>query len=309
MLDAQQSPTQVTATQPTAQTAVNTKSCCNSAQGCETCSKDAKSMKPEALSFISLFLIGLTTVLGVLLFNEKQAKSAQILAQPDTQALPTVVKYEKPSLKAVREVINLPAAKLKGTVSLEETIQARRSRRLYSDESVTQQELAQVLWSAQGITDELGHRAAPSARSAYPYSIYVVVRDIAGVNPGLYVYNPTDHTLENLGLVNAGDRLTAAGVQDNSQKAPVVLALVAAPALMQEKAPDSDPMPSIYLEGGHIGQNISLQIESLKMATVMTGGFDKQAVAQALELNPLTEIVVYLVPFGNIGTQPAQETN
>lgn len=282
------------------------KDCCDKPEGCGNCMKGGMPMKKEVLSFITLLLIGVTTVLAVLLINEKRANLANV--SPENKAITPVetIKYMMPSVKPIREVIVLPKPKLTSSTALEEAIQSRRSKRYYSEQPVTQQELSQILWSAQGITDEAGHRAAPSARSAYPFSIYVVVRNVSGIPAGLYLYNPKDHSLGSLGLANAGDRLIEAKVQDNSQKSPVVLALVAAPAKMLEKAPDNDPMPNIYLEAGHIGQNIYLQVESLKMATVVTGGFSKEAVATALELDAQNEVITYLVPFGHIGEAPAE---
>lgn len=283
------------------------KDCCNKPEGCGNCMKGGMPMKKELLSFITLFLVGVTTVLAVLLVTEKRANLSGQTAQPSETAQVSITKYEMPALKSVREVIELPDPKLKGAMSLETAIQNRRSRRFFSAEPVTMQELSQVLWSAQGMTDEAGHRAAPSARSAYPFSVYVVVRNVQGVDAGLYLYNTKDHTLGSLGLANAGEKLIAAGVQENSQKSPVVLALVAAPAVMQAIAPANDPMPNIYLEAGHIGQNIYLQVEALKMATVVTGGFDKMKVAEALELDPVNQTVSYLVPFGHIGEAPVTE--
>ncbi|MBP7842718.1 SagB/ThcOx family dehydrogenase [Candidatus Woesebacteria bacterium] len=282
------------------------KDCCNKPEGCGNCMKGGMPLKKEMLSFMTLFLIGVVTVLTVLLVTEKRAKLSDLPAPAGEPAQVSVMKYEMPAVPSVREVIQLPDPKLKGTLSVEAALQARRSRRFFSDEAVTMQELSQILWSAQGMTDEAGHRAAPSARSAYPFSVYVVVRNVADLDAGLYVYNPKDHTLGSLGLANAGEKLIAAGVQDNSQKSPVVLALVAAPAIMQAIAPTNDPMPNINLEAGHIGQNIYLQVEALQMATVVTGGFDKNKVAAALELDPVNQVVSYLVPFGNIGEAPVE---
>jgi SagB-type dehydrogenase family enzyme len=263
-----------------------------------------KKIKPEFTSFLSLFLIGLVVVLGVLLLNEKRTQPSFMPNDDQLVAEQSETKYEMPKSKAIREVVELPAADIKGKLSVEETIQNRRSKRLYSDVPVTKQELAQLLWSAQGITDKKGYRTAPSAKGAYPFSLYVVVRNVEDIDEGLYLYNSQNHTLGNLGLANAGQRLIEAGVQDTSKNAPVVIVLVATPAKMLEKFPDSNPMPNVYLEGGHIGQNIYLQVESLGMATVVTGGFNKQAVAEALELDPVNQTVVYLVPFGNIGEAP-----
>lgn len=307
LIPTQSNPTpSVTQSNTMAQNAMKKKDCCNSPEGCGNCMKGGMPMKKEVLSFITLLLIGVTTVLAALLITEKRANLASVSPESKSTTLVESTKYEMPAMKSIREVIALPKPRLTSSSSVEAAIQSRRSKRFYSEQPVSQQELSQILWSAQGITDEAGHRAAPSARSAYPFSIYVVVRNVTGVPQGLYLYNPTDHSLGSLGLANAGDRLIEAKVQENSQKSPVVLALVAAPAKMLEKSPDNDPMPNIYMESGHIGQNIYLQTESLQMATVVTGGFSKEAVATALELDPKNEIITYLVPFGHIGKAPAQ---
>lgn len=264
-------------------------------------------VKREFLSFVSLFLIGVTTVLGVLLINEKRNSVVNRdiqLANPTVQVAQK--KYEKPALPAIREVISLPEPQITGSVSVEEAIQQRRSQRFYSQEAVTQAELSQILWSAQGETNEAGYRTAPSAKGAYPYSIYVVVRNVEGIAAGLYLYDSATHSLGSLGLANAGARLIEAGVQENAQKAPVVLALSAAFANMQEKFPDSDPHKNVYLEGGHIGQNVYLQVEALGMATVVTGGYNPLAVAEALEIDSETQEVVYLIPFGHVGESPVE---
>lgn len=283
----------------------------NTTQATPQATTPAEGMSRNSLSLLSLLLLGVTTVAAVLFINEKQMQtSSQTSDTEQTAVVMEQVKYELPEMKAVREVIELPEPDVSGDVSLEEAIQNRRSRRAFSEEPVTMQELSQVLWAAQGITeDETGHRAAPSARGAYPFSLYVVVRNVETLDDGLYLYDPTEHTLGDLGLANAGERLTDAGVQPNSQQAPVVIALSAAFAKMQTVFPDSDPKPNSYLEAGHIGQNIYLQVEALEMATVVTGGFNKQAVAAALELDAQNEEVVYLVPFGHIGEEPEAETN
>ncbi|MFX0072982.1 MAG: nitroreductase family protein, partial [Candidatus Hermodarchaeota archaeon] len=44
----------------------------------------------------------------------------------------------------------------------------RRSIRDYSGEALTLQEISQLLWAAQGITDPNGWRTAPSAGGLYP---------------------------------------------------------------------------------------------------------------------------------------------
>ena len=280
------------------------KDCCSSAEGCGTCMKGGFPMKKEALSFITLALVATATVLGVLLINEKRANLS--LPTPESEVVVAEAKtYEMPAERVIETRIELPAPKLTGKMSVEEAIQIRRSKRTYSEEPVLLSELSQILWSGQGITDDAGHRAAPSGKGAYPYSLYVVVRNVEGLSPGLYLYEPENNTLGDLGLADAGELLAASGVQDNSQKAPVVIAMTAVYAKTAVVFPN-DPETNTLLEGGHIGQNIYLQAEALKMATVVTGGFNSTKVGEALGLDK-NESIVYLIPFGHVGEEVPAE--
>ena len=67
------------------------------------------------------------------------------------------------------DIIQLPAPNYKSTISIEETLQKRRSVREYSKEPLSLSEVSQILWAAQGITDNgYGRRTAPSAGALYP---------------------------------------------------------------------------------------------------------------------------------------------
>lgn len=285
------------------------KDCCNTEEGCGNCMKGGFPLKKDTLSFITLVMVAATTILSVLYLNEKRANLSLSELESTTSdeiMVETVVKtYEMPALKSISEIIKLPAPETAGKMSVEEAIQQRRSKRVYSDKPVLLSELGQILWSAQGVTDDKGHRTAPSAKGVYPYSLYVVVRNVESLESGLYLYDSATHSLGNLNLANAGQLLIESGVQDNSQKAPVVIAMAASFAKAAVSFPNN-PEEVTFLEGGHIGQNIYLQAESLQMGTVVTAGFDVAKVGKALGLDA-NESVVYLIPFGHIGEETAEE--
>ncbi|WP_160720543.1 SagB/ThcOx family dehydrogenase [Isachenkonia alkalipeptolytica] len=76
-------------------------------------------------------------------------------------------------------------------VPLMDSLSQRRSVRDYSEEALTLKELAALLWSAQGITEEeRGYRVAPSAGATYPMEVYVLAENVEGLNAGLYRYSP-----------------------------------------------------------------------------------------------------------------------
>jgi hypothetical protein len=75
----------------------------------------------------------------------------------------------------MRALINLPPPGEQGIVSLEEAIVRRRPVRDFARESISLSQLSQVLWAAQGITDDSFRlRSVPSAGATYPLEIFVV---------------------------------------------------------------------------------------------------------------------------------------
>lgn len=259
-------------------------------------------MNPAVLSFMSLFFLGVAVLFLTLWYTETQKTVSMPAAVVQEEAMVAEKStYVMPEMLEAVGTIELPKPEVSEGMSVEEALAVRRSKRVYSEEPVTLPELSQMLWAGQGTTDDKNHRTAPSAREAYPHTLYIVVRNVEGLEPGLYRYESATHTLSDLGIADAGERLAAAGVQDNSQKAPVVIVLATAFAKAQAKFPDTAEAVS-NLEAGHIGQNISLQAESLGLGTVVTAGFNSAAVAEKIGLD-VNEYITYLIPFGHPGVE------
>jgi nitroreductase len=94
--------------------------------------------------------------------------------------------------------IFLSAPSRKGSISLEEAISRRRSVRDFSPQPISQSQLSQILWAAQGITDtSRRYRAVPSAGATYPLEILVACgrNGIEEIGAGIYHYNVADHSL------------------------------------------------------------------------------------------------------------------
>ena len=93
------------------------------------------------------------------------------------------------------EPIKLPNPELSSEQSVEMLLQQRRSVRSYKKSSLNLTEVGQLLWSAQGVSDAQGLRTAPSAGALYPLKLFVVVGDVNELSPGIYQYNPEEHSL------------------------------------------------------------------------------------------------------------------
>jgi len=93
------------------------------------------------------------------------------------------------------EIIKLPEPAYTSEVSIEKALLNRRSVRDYTDEPLSLEEVSQLLWAAQGITDPRGFRTAPSAGALYPLEVYLVAGKVNGLPAGIYKYQPQGHAV------------------------------------------------------------------------------------------------------------------
>jgi len=199
------------------------------------------------------------------------------------------------NMKSDDSVVILPEPDKKGSVSLEEVIDARRSVREFSKRVVNINELSQILWSAQGYSKDNERRTAPSAGATYPMEIYALAMKVSDIKPGIYHYKPNDHTLE---LVKRGKfakplKQAALG-QESIESAPLNI-IIAAQFQRTESRYGSRAKRYVYMECGHIGQNIQLEACSLGMGSVIVGAFRDD---EAKEVMGIDEEVLYIIPIG-----------
>jgi len=196
--------------------------------------------------------------------------------------------------------ITLPQPRLAGEMSLEEAIKGRRSERSFKGNPLTLEQVSQLLWAAQGITEDGGFkRAAPSAGATYPLDIYLVVGagKVKGLRAGIYHYRVAEHSLE---FRQGGDvRRTLAMAcvgQMFIAKAPVIMVITAEYA-RTTRVYGERGIRYVHMEVGHVGQNVYLQAEALGMGTVVIGAFMDEAVASILGL-PKEHKPLYVMPIG-----------
>ena len=203
-------------------------------------------------------------------------------ATPRMQAMPTIL---------------LPAPRTQSAYALERALRERRSSRHFARAPLTLQEVAQLLWAAQGVTHGQGLRSAPSAGALYPLQAYFVAFHVSGLAPGVYRYVPQRHELN---LIVHGDvraQLAAAALgQSAVAEAPGVLVLAAVEARSTGKY-GARGIAYVEREAGHAAQNVLLQATALQLAGVPVGAFDDARVAAALGL-AADERPLYLVPLG-----------
>jgi len=198
-------------------------------------------------------------------------------------------------------IVALPKPKIKGVMSLEEAINVRRSRRSWrKNRKLTLEQVGQLAWAAQGITNwEEGFRAAPSAGATYPLEVYIVVREdgVKDLDKGVYRYNPFKHCLiKTLDTDVTYELMEASLGQYWVGSAPVNM-VIAADYGRTTRFYGDRGYRYVHMEVGHAGQNIYLQAEALGLGTVAIGAFYDNRVREILDLaKKLTPL--YIMPIG-----------
>jgi len=196
--------------------------------------------------------------------------------------------------------VYLPSPSQKGSISLEEAIAWRRSIRHFAPEPISQSQLSQILWAAQGITDIQGrYRTVPSAGATYPLEVFVVcgLNCIAGIGDGIYHYNIANHSLTRHYQGDIRLELARAALDEESiYQAPVNIIICS----LYERTTlryGSRGERYVHIEVGHTGQNIYLQATALGLATVAIGAFHDEEIRKVLQLDKPYK-PLYIMPLG-----------
>lgn len=200
--------------------------------------------------------------------------------------------------EAAIRTIKLPPPIAKGKISLEEAIKKRRSERDFQDRALTLRQVSQILWAAQGVTEERGFkRAAPSAGALYPLELYLVVKKVEELEAGVYHYHPANHTLDLILRGNYQIPLAEACLGQMFIAGAPVSVVIAAEYERTTAKYGKRGLRYVHIEVGHVGENICLQVVALGLATVTIGAFWDEEVSRLLSL-PKNYKPLYVLPVG-----------
>lgn len=193
------------------------------------------------------------------------------------------------------EVKNMPIPLPKVTInkdfSLDHAIAKRRSTRSFLDIPLTKQQISQLLWAGQGITDKRNFlRAAPSAGALYPIQLYIIKND------GIWLYSPHKHSLKNILDKDSRKLLSKYCLNQSAVKdAAADIVIVADYGVVAKKYGDR-AVRYTHLEVGHVAQNILLEAVALGLSAVPIGAFIDSDIQRLMNLsrkqNPLYVISI-----------------
>ena len=187
-------------------------------------------------------------------------------------------------------------------------LDARRSIRKYSENPMTQAELAFMLWSAQGIQAERNKvatlRPVPSGGARHPFETYIAVANVEGLDSGLYHYRPTENIGEKMCTIEKkGERISEEKVtemlanQTWAAKASVVFFYSCIPYKAEWRYVDMAHRV-VLIDLGHLGQNVMLSACALGLGSCCMAAYSQRACDEALGLDGLEEYTVYAIAVG-----------
>lgn len=203
------------------------------------------------------------------------------------------------------EVVELPDPRgaAEGEMSLRAAVEARRSLREYSGAPLALAELSYLLWSTQGVSrivpDRATFRTVPSAGARHAFETVVLANHVEELEPGAYQYLALEHQL--LGLDSSpglADRMADACLgQKMVRDSAVTFAWVADRHRMAWRYGERG-VRYLFLDAGHVCQNLYLAAESVEAGVCAIGAFDDGRVNDLLGLDGVERFVVYLASVG-----------
>jgi len=192
-----------------------------------------------------------------------------------------------------------------------ELLDTRRSKRVFTEKPVTGAELAFLLWSAQAIQNFRGEnqvatlRPAPSGGARHPFELYIIVRSVDGLDPGIYRYAPLAHvgrkrvSIEYIGAFEDYEaRITSlVSGQKWASKAPLVLFFSVVPYRAEWRYGEASHRVML-IDLGHVGQNVMLSAQALNLGSCCIAAYNQALCDEALGFDGENEYTVYAIPIG-----------
>jgi protease I len=204
---------------------------------------------------------------------------------------------QRRSRLAQQKIIQLTEPNLTGTVSFEQALTKRRSIRQFSRQVLKRTQIGQLAWAGQGITEpQRGLRTAPSAGETYPIELLFATEE------GLFVYRPSEHSLEQLSDQDIRTGLSAAASMQEFVASAACDIIVAGSVRRLTDQFGNKARTYTILEAGHVAQNIHLQAVCLGLGSVAVGGFNTGDVRKVCRLTRDLE-PLYIICVG----YPAEE--
>ena len=184
-----------------------------------------------------------------------------------------------------------------------EVLKRRRSVRSFLPKPLSIADLSFLLWASTGVQRmEQGYefRTVPSAGALYPIETYLIVNNVEDLEKALYHYDIQAHALEELKVGSFSEKIAHAALgQEMCIEASVVLIWTAVFARSKWKY-GQRAYRYVYLDAGHIAQNLALSATSIGLGSCQIGAFFDDEINQILGVDGTAESVICLSVAGHL---------
>jgi SagB-type dehydrogenase family enzyme len=202
-------------------------------------------------------------------------------------------------------VIDLPDPKTLTvpSIDLRTAIDRRHSLRFYRDQPLTMDELSFLLWCTQGVKAVTPRpctlRTVPSGGARHAFETYIMVRAVAGLEPGIYRFLAIEHKLQ---LVKTGpqtlqDVTHLCEDQKMVELSAVTFIWAAVPYRMiwryRQRA-----YRGLFLDAGHVCQNLYLAAEPIDCGVCAINAFLDDDFNAYMGFDPEKQFVIYCASLG-----------
>ena len=185
-------------------------------------------------------------------------------------------------------------------------IRDRKSARIYTQESMTLEELSFLLWATQGVKSIRGKayatlRTVPCGGARHEFETYLLIRKVDGLQSGAYHYLPMEHALEFLHSVEDLEQTLSDSLSGQSWAAKAnVVFYWSMVAYRAEWRYGIYAHRTALIDVGHVGQALYNACTGLGLGCCAIAAFEHELCSKIFDLDGEEEYIVYTVPVGTV---------
>ncbi len=187
-------------------------------------------------------------------------------------------------------------------MSLDGVLKWRKSIRDFRQDPISKDQLSYLLWASTGIQRiEQGYefRTAPSAGALYPIETYLIINNAAGIEQGVYHYSVKARCLEQLKQGDLRQEITRAALNQQMCATAAVVFIWSAVFERCKWKYGQRAYRYIYLDAGHIAENLALAAVSLDLGSCEIGALYDEQVNAILSIDGKEESIICMAVVGS----------
>lgn len=192
-------------------------------------------------------------------------------------------------------------------------VNRRSSHRVYTQEKMNIRQLSYMLWCIQGVKTIRGKsyatlRTVPCGGARHPFEVYMTIKDVDGLEDGLYHYLPMHHQIEFLKKIDDMADFIGKSVAGQiwAAKANVVF-YFSVVFYRGEWRYGIHACAGMRADAGHVMQNLYLSATALGLGGCALGAVNGKCCDEMFGLNGTDESIIYAMPVGTISEKDKQK--